>query len=158
MIFLDHAATTPCRAEAAEAMRPFFTDRFGNPSSVHGIGQDARQALDSARDRVAALVGAKAEEILFTGSGTEADNMVLVGTFLQQKTGKRHLVTAATEHHAVLHTAAWLREWGAEVTMLPVDGAGRVDPDAVRAAIRPDTFLVSIMAANNEVGTLNPVE
>jgi cysteine desulfurase len=161
MIYLDHAATTPCRPEAAEAMQPYLTAQFGNPSSVHAVGQQARAALDACRDRVARLIGARAEEIVFTGSGTEADNMVLLGTFLQQqgqqKGRKNHLITAATEHHAVLHTAEWLRGWGAEVTVLPVDGEGRVDPDAVRQAIRPETFLVSIMAANNEIGTLAPV-
>lgn len=157
MIYLDHAATTPCRREVAEAMRPYFTDTFGNPSSVHEAGQDARQALDSARDQVARLIGARSEEIVFTGGGTEADNLAIVGSFLQWRGRKNHLITAATEHHAVLHTAEWLREWGAEVTVLPVDGEGRVEPEDVRQALRPDTFLVSIMAANNEIGTLAPV-
>jgi cysteine desulfurase len=157
MIYLDHAATTPCRPEVAAVMAPYLTETYGNPSSVHAIGQAARRALDASRDRVAARVGAKAEEIVFTGSGTEADNLVLTGAFLQQRGRKGHLITAATEHHAVLHTATWLREWGAEVTVLPVDGAGRVDPDEVRRALRADTFLVSIMAANNEIGTLAPV-
>lgn len=157
MIYLDHAATTPCRPEVAEAMRPYFTEVFGNPSSVHGVGQEARQALDASRDRAAELIGARSEEIVFTGSGTEADNLVLVGAFLQHRGGKNHLITAATEHHAVLHTAEWLRELGAEVTVLRVDGEGRVDPADVKAALRPETFLVSIMAANNEIGALNPV-
>lgn len=157
MIYLDHAATTPCRPEVAEAMRPYFTEIFGNPSSVHGTGQVARQALDEARDQVARLIGAKAEEIFFTGSGTEADNLALFGSFLQQRGKKNHLITTVTEHHAVLHTAEWLRELGAELTVLPVDAEGRVDPDAVRQAIRPETFLVSVMAANNEIGTLAPV-
>jgi len=158
MIYLDHAATTPCRPEVAEAMLPYLTEHFGNPSSVHAIGQEARRALDASRDRVAALIGAKAEEIVFTGSGTEADNLAIIGTFLQQRGRKNHLVTAATEHHAVLHTGEWLHGWGAaEVTVLPVDAAGRVDPEDVRRAIRPETFLVSIMAANNEIGSVNPV-
>ena len=157
MIYLDHAATTPCHPEAAEAMRPYLTEVFGNPSSVHAIGQEARRALDTSRDRVAELLHARAEEIVFTGSGTEADNLVLMGAFLQQKGKKNHLVTAATEHHAVLHTAEWLREWRVETTVLPVDGEGRVDPMDVRKALRPETFLVSIMAANNEIGTLAPV-
>ncbi|MFN3651374.1 MAG: cysteine desulfurase family protein [Armatimonadota bacterium] len=157
MIYLDHAATTPCRPEVAEAMRPYFTELFGNPSSVHAVGQEARRALDSARDRVAALIGARADEIIFTGSGTEADNMVLIGAYLQQKGRTGHLITAATEHHAVLHTAEWLQGRGVEVTVLPVDSCGRVDPDDVRRALRPETFLVSIMAANNEIGTLAPV-
>lgn len=138
-------------------MRSLMTETFGNPSSVHGVGQSAREALDNARDQVAKLLGAKAEEIIFTGSGTEADNLALVGAFLQQKGKKSHLITAATEHHAVLHTAEWLQELGAEVTVLPVDGEGRISPGDVRAAIRPETFLVSIMAANNEIGTLAPV-
>jgi cysteine desulfurase len=157
MIYLDHAATTPCRPEAREAMLPYLTECFGNPSSVHRIGQDARRALDDSRDRVARVLGCRAEEVTFTGSGTEADNLALVGMFLQHRKEKRHLVTAATEHHAVLHTAEWLHGFGADVTVLSVDGEGRVDPAAVREAIRPDTFLVSIMAANNEIGTLNPI-
>jgi len=157
MIYLDHAATTPCRPEAVEAMRPYFTELFGNPSSVHAAGQAAREALDLSRERVARCLGARPDEIHFTGSGTEADNLVLTGAFLQAERARRHLVTAATEHHAVLHTAEWLREWGAEVTVLPVDGEGRVDPAEVRRALRPETFLVSIMAANNEIGTLAPV-
>lgn len=138
-------------------MRPYFSEIFGNPSSVHGPGQVARQALDEARDEVARLIGAKAEEVLFTGSGTEADNLALFGSFLQHRGRKNHLITAATEHHAVLHTAEWLQELGAELTVLPVDGEGRVDPEAVRRAIQPNTFLVSIMAANNEIGTLAPI-
>lgn len=157
MIYLDHAATTPCRPEVAAAMAPYLTEKFGNPSSVHAIGQEARRALDDARDRVAALIGARSEEIVFTGSGTEADNLALVGSFLEHRDRKNHLITAATEHHAVLHTAEWLRTLGAEVTVLPVDGEGRVDPEDVRRAIRPETFLVSVMAANNEIGTLAPV-
>jgi cysteine desulfurase len=157
MIYLDHAATTPCRPEVADAMRSVLTETWGNPSSVHGVGQAARQALDGARDTVARLIGVKAEEIVFTGSGTEADNLALIGTFLQQKGRKNHLITAATEHHAVLHTAEWLHDWGVETTILPVDGEGRVSPDDVRRALRPETFLVSLMAANNEIGTLAPV-
>jgi cysteine desulfurase len=157
MIYLDHAATTPCRSEVAEAMQPYFTEVFGNPSSVHETGQKARQALDESRDRVARLINARAEEIIFTGGGTEADNLVLIGAFLQHRGRKNHLVTAATEHHAVLHTAEWLRDWGVELTVLPVDMEGRIAPEDVRRAIRPDTFLVSIMAANNEIGTLAPV-
>ena len=157
MIYLDHAATTPCRPEVAEAMRPYFTEVWGNPSSVHGYGQAAREALDAARDRVARLLGGKAEEIIFTSGGTEADNTALIGAFLQQKGRKNHLITAATEHHAVLHTADYLRELGAEVTLVSVDGEGRIDPDDVRRALRPETFMVSLMAANNEIGVLQPV-
>src|SRR5262245_10982035 len=140
MLYLDHAATTPCRSEVAELMLQHQTEVFGNPSSVHGIGQAARAALDGAREKVATLVGARFEEIAFTGSGTEADNMVLIGTYLQQRGRKNHLITAATEHHAVLHTAEYLRELGADVTVLPVDSEGRVSPNDVRAALRSDTF------------------
>jgi cysteine desulfurase len=158
MIYLDHAATTPCRPEVADAMRPYLSERFGNPSSVHTVGQDARNALDGARERLARSLGARFEEIVFTGGGTEADNLAILGSWLQHReSGKNHLVTAATEHHAVLHTAEWLREWGVEVTVLPVDGEGFVDPADLRAALRPETFLVSVMAANNEVGTLAPL-
>ena len=158
MIYLDHAATTPCRPEVAAAMAPYFTEKFGNPSSIHAAGQDARQALDDARDRVAAALGTRAEEIVFTGGGTEADNLALIGAFLvQRKRGKSHLITAATEHHAILHTADFLSELGAEVTVLPVDGDGLVDPDDVRRALRPETYLVSIMAANNEIGVIAPL-
>ncbi len=157
MIYLDHAATTPCRPEAVEAMRPYFGDIFGNASSVHGFGQAARKALDAARDRMAALLGVRAEEIVFTSGGTEADNLVLLGVFFRQKGRKQHLIVAATEHHAVLHTAQWLQGHGAAVTVLPVDGEGRVDPDDLRRAIRAETFLVSLMAANNEIGTLAPI-
>lgn len=157
MIYLDHAATTPCRAEAVAAMLPYLESHFGNPSSVHIAGQAAREGLDRSRDRVARALNARPEEIIFTSGGTEADNLVLFGCFLQHRGRRQHLITASTEHHAVLHTAEWLRELGAEVTVLDVDGEGRVDPEAVRAAIRPDTFLVSIMAANNEIGTLAPI-
>src|SRR5687767_3838589 len=124
MLYFDHAATTPCRPEVAELMLRVQTETFGNPSSVHGIGQAARAAWDGAREKVASLLGARFEEITFTGSGTEADNMVLMGTYLQQRGRKNHLITAATEHHAVLHTAEFLRECGAEVTVLPVDSEG----------------------------------
>jgi cysteine desulfurase len=157
MIYLDHAATTPCRPEVAQAMVGFLTETFGNPSSVHAAGQAARQALDAARDRVANALGARAEEILFTASGTEADNLALVGSFLAQRGRKNHLVSATTEHHAILHTIDFLRAQGVEATLVPVDSQGRVDPDEVRRAIRPDTFLISLMAANNEIGTLAPL-
>lgn len=157
MIYLDYAATTPCRPEVADAMRPFHTEVYGNPSSVHSLGQPARQAVDDGRDRVAKVLGARSEEIVFTGGGTEADNLAILGSFLQQRSRKNHLITAATEHHAVLHTADMVRELGGEVTILPVDSEGRIDPTDVRAALRPETFMVSIMAANNEIGTVAPV-
>lgn len=157
MIYLDYAATTPLRAEARAAMAPFLETVYGNPSSIHAVGQAARRALDEARDRVAGAIGARGEEILFTSGGTEADNLALTGVFLAAYPARDHLITAATEHHAVLDTCEFLRGLGAEVTVLPVDGDGRVDPAAVAAAITPRTCLVSIMAANNEIGTLAPV-
>lgn len=158
MIYLDHAATTPCRPEVAAAMAPWQTERFGNPSSIHRVGQEARRAVDRARDRVAAALGARQEEILFVGSGTEADNLALFGSYLAARGRKNHLVSASTEHHAVLHTLDFLRSLGAEVTLVPVDQWGRVDPEAVRNAVRPETFLISVMWANNEVGTVAPIE
>jgi cysteine desulfurase len=158
VIYLDHAATTPVRVEAVAAMAPFLGMTFGNPSSIHGIGQEARRALDDARDTVARAIGALGEEIVFTSGGTEAVNLALTGVFLASRDeGRNHIVTVATEHHAVLDTCDFLRTLGAEVTVLPVDGEGRVDPAAVAAAIRPATCLVSVMAANNEIGTLGPL-
>jgi cysteine desulfurase len=157
VIYLDYAATTPLRAEARAAMAPFLDTVYGNPSSIHAAGQAARRALDEARDRVAGAIGARGEEILFTSGGTEADNLALTGVFLAEYPARDHLITAATEHHAVLDTCEFLRGLGAEVTLLPVDGDGRVDPAAVAAAITPRTCLVSIMAANNEIGTLAPL-
>lgn len=157
MIYLDYAATAPLRPEARAAMAPFLEELFGNPSSVHSVGQGARAALDRARADVAAALGAEAEEILFTSGGTEADNLALVGSFLAAGPERDHVVTAATEHHAVLDTGSFLRELGATVTVLPVDGCGVVDPEAVAAALTPRTALVSVMAANNEIGTLAPL-
>ena len=157
MIYLDHAATTPCLPEVREAMQPYCTEIFGNPSSVHGAGQDARHAIDQARDTVAKLLDCRADEVIFTGGGTEADNLALIGAWRRRPEGRNHLITAATEHHAITHSAEFLQTLGAEVTLLPVDGCGLVDPDALRQAMRPETYLVSIMAANNEIGTLSPI-
>jgi cysteine desulfurase len=157
MIYLDHAATTPLRPEAREAMEPFLGEVYGNPSSLHAAGQEARRALDDARDRVAAALGARAEEVVFTSGGTEADNLALIGRFLAERERRPHLVTVATEHHAVLDTCRFLEGLGAEVTLLPVDGDGLVDPDAVRRALTPRTAVVSVMYANNEIGTIAPL-
>jgi cysteine desulfurase len=157
MIYLDHAATTPLRPEAREAMEPFLGGVYGNPSSLHAVGQEARRALDDARDRVAAALGARAEEVVFTSGGTEADNMALVGRFLTERERRPHLVTVATEHHAVLDACRFLEGLGAEVTLLPVDGEGSVDPDDVRRALTSRTGLVSVMHANNEIGTVSPL-
>jgi len=157
-IYLDHNATTPLHPSVLEAMLPFLGERFGNPSSLHWSGREARQGLDRARRSAAALIGAEPAEIVFTASGTEADNLALRGALAAAGPGKRHLVTSAVEHPAVLSTCEDLERGGVEVTRLPVDSAGRVDPAAAEAALRPDTALLSLMLANNEVGTLQPVE
>jgi cysteine desulfurase len=158
MIYLDHAATTPLHPEARRAMEPFLTAVYGNPSSLHAAGQAARRALDDARDRMAAALGALPEEVLFTRGGTEANNLALTGVFLAHREDQPHFVTAATEHHSVLDTCRFLETLGAEVTVLPVDEQGRVDPNSVRRAITARTVLVSIMHANNEIGTIAPLD
>jgi len=157
MIYLDHAATTPVDPEVLEAMLPYFTDRFGNPSSVYGLGREARSALDGARDQVARVLACQSREVVFTSGGSEADNLAIRGVAARNAEAGRHIVTSQVEHHAVLHTCQDLEREGFEVTYLPVDGHGRVAPDDLRRALRPDTILVSIMLGNNEVGTLQPV-
>jgi len=156
-IYFDHAATTPTRPEVVEAMMPYYQERWGNPSSIHGFGQEAAAAIAQARDQVAALLSALPEEIVFTSSGTEADNQALVGTSVAQEKKGNHIITSAIEHHAVLHTAQFLEKRGLQVTYLPVDSHGLVDPDEVRKAISDKTILVSIMHANNEIGTIEPI-
>lgn len=155
-IYLDHAATTPVHPKVKEKMLPFLSEQFGNPSSIHRFGREAKKAVDEARDEVAQLIGANCDEIVFTASGTEADNLAIVGSSLTAK-GK-HIITSKIEHHAVLHTAEYLEKKGYDVTYLPVDEYGLVSPDSVRQAIRSDTFLISIMHANNEIGTIQPIE
>ena len=163
-IYLDHNATTPLAPEALAAMLPFLAGGadavFGNPSSIHRAGRAARGAVDDARHRLARLLGARPGEIVFTGGGTEADNLALLGIARNRarREGMRHLITSQVEHHAVLHAADFLEAHeGFRVTRLPVDGRGLVDPDAVRAALAPDTALVSVLSANNETGTLQPL-
>ena len=156
MINLDHAATTPVRAEVLDAMLPFFRECAGNPSGLYDAGRAARRAIDDARSAVARAVGARPQEVTFTSGGTESDNWALFGRIRASK-DKRHLVTSSIEHHAVLNACHALEMRGVEVTYLPVDAQGRVDPRDVAEAIRPDTVLVSVMLANNEVGTLQPV-
>lgn len=156
-IYFDHAATTPTRLEVVEAMLPYYHDKWGNPSSLHTSGREAAAGLATAREQVAALLGALPEEIVFTGSGTEADNQALTGLSLALEKKGNHIITSAIEHHAVLHTAGYLQKRGRKLTVLPVDSYGLVDPEAVRAAITSETILVSIMHANNEIGTLQPV-
>ena len=157
-VYLDNAATTAVKPEVLEKMLPYFSEIYGNPSSLHFFGREAHKAIDTARTQVAKALGAKPAEIIFTGGGSESDNMVLRGiAHAYQKKGK-HIITSAVEHHAVLHTLeAMEREGIAEVTYLPVDADGKVSVSDVEAAIRPDTILVSIMFANNEVGTIMPI-
>lgn len=156
-IYADHAATTRLSPKALEAMMPYFRETYGNPSSLYAFGQQAKADLDRARAELAACINARPEEIFFTSGGTEADNWALKAV-AELRGGKgKHIITSAIEHHAVLYTAQYLEKQGFEVTYLPVDAVGRVDPEAVRAAIRPDTILISVMAANNEIGTIEPI-
>jgi len=156
-IYMDHSATTPVDPDVFNAMIPYYTDIYGNASSVHSQGQKAARAVENAREQVASLIGASPGEIIFTSGGTEADNQALI-TFMSsnQKQG-RHIITSAIEHHAVLHTCEYLVKQGFELTVLPVNQEGLVEPDTLRAALRPDTALVSIMHANNEVGTIQAI-
>jgi len=157
-IYADHAATTPVRDEVVAAMLPYFGTFGFNASSLHAEGRAARAALDAARASVAALLGAQPREIVFTGGGSEADTLAITGAAKAARARGRHVVTSPIEHHAVLHAFDVLREDGFEVTQLPVDADGRVSPGAFEAALRPDTVLASIMLANNELGTLQPIE
>jgi cysteine desulfurase len=157
-IYLDHAATTPLRPEALEAMLPYLGGEFGNPSSPHSYGRRARAALDEAHERVAAQINAGPREIVFTSGGTEALNLALKGAAWAGKGHGHRIVTSAVEHHAVLHSLQQLEKFGFEIVELPVDRYGRVDPDQVAAAINERTSLVAIQLANNEVGTLQPIE
>lgn len=153
--YMDHAATTPLSKDALEAMMPYLTTDYGNASTVYSYGQRAKAAVERSRRTIAATIGAKPSEIYFTSGGTESDNWALIGTAEAGKHG--HIITDTIEHHAILHTCAYLEKRGFDVTYLPVDHEGHVDPDAVMAAIRPDTLLVSIMVANNEIGTIEPI-
>jgi cysteine desulfurase len=157
-IYLDYNATTPLDPSVREVMLPFLDELWGNPSSVHHLGRKARARLDDARDRAARFLGAKPSEIIFTSGGTESNNLAIFGTARSLKAKGNHLITSAVEHHAVLHCFDYLeKKEGFSVTRLPVDAAGRVSPDDLKSALRSDTILVSIMAANNEIGTIQPV-
>ena len=156
-IYLDNAATTPTHPDVWKAMRPFLRDSFGNPSSMHSAGQEARVAIEEARDKVASLIGAGSEEIVFTSGGTEADNFALKGMAYANDGGRNHIITSSVEHHAVLETCRFLERLGFTVTYLQVDGSGLVDPDDVKRAITGKTLLISVMHANNEVGTVEPI-
>ena len=159
-IYLDHAATTPVRPEVLAAMLPYFSEYYGNPSSLHRLGRETGKALRSAREQISDVLGCTPNEIVITASGTEADNLALRGVaFARRQRGQgNHLIVSAVEHKGVLETAHQLRDlFGFELTELPVDATGRVSPSSLAAAIRPDTLIVSIMAANNEVGTVQPL-
>jgi cysteine desulfurase len=154
-VYLDHNASTPLHPEALAAMLPYLAEHFGNPSSVHAFGRDARDGVELARERIARFLAVRPDEIVFTSGGTESDNLAVKGVALER--GRGHIVTSSVEHQAVLRACQSLEEAGFAVTRVRVDAAGRVDPDAVRGALRADTILVSIMHANSEVGTLMPV-
>ena len=159
-IYLDNAATTPCRPEVVEAMLPYFTEKFGNPSAIYNLGQVAQDAIQQARKDVAGVINAaNPNEVFFTSGGSEADNWALKGVMDAYKDKKgKHLITTKIEHHAILHTAQFLEQQGFEVTYLDVDKYGLVDPAAFEAAIRPDTVMASIIFANNEIGTIEPIK
>ncbi|MBP8252325.1 MAG: cysteine desulfurase NifS [Herpetosiphon sp.] len=158
-MYLDHAATTPPDPHVVHAMLPYLSESFGNPSSIYRLGRAALDGLDDARETVAAILGAKRKEIVFTSGGSESNNLAIKGVaFAQRDAGRgNHIITSAIEHHAVLHAVEYLEHFGFDITILPVDNDGIVDPAAVRAAIKPTTTLVTIMAANNEIGTIQPI-
>lgn len=156
-IYLDYAATTPTDPDILKEMLPYFTDAFGNPSSIYSYGQEAKGAKEEARAKVASLIGAHDEEIVFTGSGTEADNFALKGTAFANESRGNHIITSAIEHPAVIQTCKFLEKRGFNVTFLPVDEYGMVDPDDVKRTITNKTILISVMHANNEIGTIEPI-
>ena len=158
-IYMDHAATTPLHPEVLAAMMPYLTELYGNPSSIHSFGRETRQAIDTARDTIAENLGAAdASEIIFTGSGSESDNFAIKGTAFALKEKGNHIITSAIEHHAVLDTCKWLEKQGFRVTYLPVDAYGLVDPARAAKAITNETILMSVHYANNEIGTIEPIE
>lgn len=157
-IYFDHAATTPVKDEVLKAMLPYFTDNYGNASTVYQLGQKCHAALDEARAKVAGILNCKPNEIFFTGSGSEADNWAIKGAAHANKAKGNHIITSAIEHHAVLHTCKALEKEGFEVTYLPVDEYGRVSVEDVKAAIKDTTVLITIMFANNEIGTIEPIK
>lgn len=157
-VYMDHSATTPADPAVREAMLPYFSEKFGNPSSLYSIGREARRAIEEARQKVADLTGAKKEEIIFTGSGTESDNLAIKGAAFKNRKKGNHIITSSIEHHAVLHACKYLETQGFRVTYLPVSKEGLVNPADVERAITPETTLITIMHANNEIGTIQPVE
>ena len=157
-IYLDNAATTRTRQEAVDAMLPYFTEAYGNPSAIYRFAAEGKKALDESRSAIAGILGAKPEEIYFTSGGTESDNWALIATADAYGSKGKHIITTAIEHHGILHTCQYLEKKGFEVTYLDVDPQGRVNVDELEKAIRPDTILISVMFANNEIGTIEPVK
>ncbi len=156
-VYLDNASTMPVRPEVIEAMRPYWTERYGNPSSLHGQGLEAKKAIAEARQIIAGEIGCHPNEIVFTSGGTEGDNLAVKGFAFANRAKGNHIITTATEHHAVLESLRWLKEFGFEVTVLDTDRNGVVTPDRVERAIRPNTILAAIQYANNEIGTIQPI-
>lgn len=157
-VYMDYSATTPVKKEVLDAMLPYFSEHFGNPSSLYSIAQESKEALERARGQVASLIGAKANEVFFTAGGSEADNWALEGVADALKDKGNHIITTKIEHHAILHTAEYLEKHGIDVTYLDVDAEGRVNPEDVKNAITDKTVLISIMMVNNEVGTIEPIK
>ncbi len=158
MIYLDNAATTKTAPEVVEAMLPYFTEYYGNASSIYKLGSESKKAMIKARETIAKTLGAEPNEIYFTAGGSESDNWALKATFEAYRNKGKHIITSKIEHHAILHTCEYLEKQGAEITYLDVDGDGVIDLDQLKCAIRPDTILISIMYANNEIGTLQPIK
>ena len=158
LIYMDHAGTTPLDPKVLEAMAPYFTRMFGNPSSIHAYGQEAKKALDESREKVAGVLGCRLSEVIFTSGGTESDSMAVKGAAAALWDTGNHIITSTIEHHAILHTCQYLESQGFEITYLPVDRHGFVDPDEAASAVTDRTVLVSIMYANNEIGTIEPVK
>jgi cysteine desulfurase len=156
-IYLDYAATTPMHPEVAKAMMPYFTESFGNPSSIYSYGQEAKSIVEEVRNRIATFISAQEEEIVFTSGGTEADNFALKGIAFANESKGNHIITSSIEHHAVIESCKFLERRGFKLTYLPLDRSGLVDPADVKNAITNKTVLISIMHANNEIGTIQPI-
>ncbi len=157
-VYADNAGTTPMHPQVLEEMLPYFTEKFGNPSSIHFFGREAKQAMDNARERLARALGARSDEIYFTGSGTEADNWAVKGVALANRAKGNHIITTKIEHHAIIHTCEYLEKHGFDVTYLDVDQYGKISMDQLKQSINDRTILISIMFANNEIGTIQPAE
>lgn len=157
-VYLDYSATTPVKKEVLDEMIPYFTEHYGNPSSLYTIAQESKEALNLARERVADLINAKSDEVFFTAGGTEADNWAIEGVLSTNEKKGKHIITSNIEHHAIIHTCNYLAKKGYDVTFVEVDSEGRVDPKDIEAAIRKDTVLITVMMVNNEVGTVQPIK